>query len=195
MVQLYRKLNRYITGNRLHESDEYHQKIKLDEGKRALSLLHKNESEVPHTIKNEFLKDWGEPISILLKDYFPKILEPEDIPTQWDSSILINIDKGFQDNEKLNNKRSISLTSNIVKLFQRIIIIRLNNHLHFTKAQARAQRGKNTLTSLMALEFLIQQRMNQYQEIYVAFIDLEKAFGKVNAIFYLLWKKGIRGKL
>ena len=31
----------------------------------------------------------------------------------------------------------------------------------------------------MALRSLIQQRMNQNQETYVAFIDLEKAFGKV----------------
>ena len=39
--------------------------------------------------------------------------------------------------------------------------------------------------------------MIQNQETYVAFIDLEKAFDKVwsSAIFYLLWKRGIRGKL
>ena len=39
--------------------------------------------------------------------------------------------------------------------------------------------------------------MTQNQETYVAFIDLEKAFDKVwsSAIFYLLRKKGIRGKL
>ena len=39
--------------------------------------------------------------------------------------------------------------------------------------------------------------MTQDQETYVAFIDLEKAFDKVwgSAIFYLLWRRGIRGKL
>ena len=39
--------------------------------------------------------------------------------------------------------------------------------------------------------------MTQNQETYVAFIDLEKVFGKVlsSAIFYLSWKRGIRGKL
>ena len=43
-------------------------------------------------------------IVILLKDYFQEILQSEDIPTQWNSSILINIDKGCQDKEKLDNK-------------------------------------------------------------------------------------------
>ena len=165
--------------------------------KRALSLLCNNKSQVPPTIKNEFLKYEREPTAILLKDYFQQKLEPEDIPTQWNSSILTNIDKGCQDKEKLNIKRGISLSSNIVKLFQKIIIIRLINDLHFTERQVIAQPGKNTLINLMDLKSLIQQRMNQNQETYVAVIDLEKAFDKVwsSAIFYLLRKKGIRGNL
>ena len=88
--------------------------------KRALSLLHNNKSEDPDIIKNEFLKYGGEAIAILLKDYFQQILQSEDIPPQWNSSILINIDKGHQDKEKLDNKRGISLTSNIAKLFKKL---------------------------------------------------------------------------
>ena len=90
--------------------------------KRALSLLCNNKSKDPNTTKNEFLKYGGEVIAILLKHYFQKILQPEDIPTQWNSSVLINIDKGCQVKEKLDNKRGISLTSNIAKLFEKVII-------------------------------------------------------------------------
>ena len=94
-------------------------------------------------------------------------------------------------------KEGISITNNIAKLLEKIIINRLNNHLQFTEAQAGAQPGKNTLTNLLALKSVIQQRMTQNQETYVAFIDIEKAFDKAwsSAIFYLLWKRGIRGKL
>ena len=109
---------------------------------------------------------------------------------------LINFnqqDKGHQDKRKLDNKRGISLTSNIAKLFEKIIINRLNNHLQFTEAQAGTQLRKNTLTNLLALKFVIQQRMIQNQETYVAFIDLEKAFDKIwsSAIFYPLWKSAV----
>ena len=45
-----------------------------------------------------------------------------------------HIDKGCQDKEKLNNNRGILLTSNIAKLFEKIIINRLNDHLQFTEA-------------------------------------------------------------
>ena len=82
-------------------------------------------------------------------------------------------------------------------MFEKIIINRLNNHLQFSEAQAGAQPGKNTLTNLLAIKSLIQQRVTQIQETYVAFIDLEKAIDKVwsSAMFYLLLKKGITGKL
>ena len=124
-------------------------------------------------------------------------MQSEDVPTQSNSSIIISIDKGCQDKEKLDNKRGISLTNNIAKLFEKIIINRLNSHLQFIEAQAGAQTGKNTLTNLLALKSVIQQSMTQKQETYVAFINLENAFDKVwsRAIFDLLWKRGIRGKL
>ena len=56
--------------------------------------------------------------------------------------ITINIDKGCQDKEKLDNKSGISLYSNIAKVFEKIIINRLNNHIQFTEAEARAKPGK-----------------------------------------------------
>ena len=106
--------------------------------KRALRFLPNNKSEDPDTIKNESLKYVGEAIAILLKDYFQQILQSEEIPTQWNSLTLINIDKGGQVKEKLDNKRGMSLTSNIAKLFEKNFVNRLNNHLQFTEVQAGA---------------------------------------------------------
>ena len=140
-------------------------------------------------MKKDFYKYGGEAIAILLKDHFHQILQLEDISIEWNSSFLINIDKGRQDKQKLDNKRGISLTSYIAKLFEKILINGLNN----TEAQTGAQPGKNTLTSLLALTSVIQQRMTQNQQTNFAFMNLEKTFDRVwsSAIFYLLWKRGI----
>ena len=163
--------------------------------KGALNLLHNKKGEDPDTIKNELLKYRAEAIAILLKDYVQQILQSEDIPTQWNSSTLINTGKGRQDKEKLDNKRGTSLTSSIAKLFEKNIINRINIHLQFTEVQAGAQPGKNPLNNLLALKSVIQKKMTQDQETHIAFIDLEKTLDKVwrSAIFYLLWKRAIRG--
>ena len=99
--------------------------------KRALSLLHNNKNKNPDAIKNEFLKYGGEAIGILLKDYFQQIPQSEDIPTQWNSSALISIDKGRQDKEKLDNKRGYIINSNIAKLFEKIIIKKLSSKNYY----------------------------------------------------------------
>ena len=47
------------------------------------------------------------------------------------------------------------------------------------------------------MKLINQQRKHEGEETYIAFIDIEKAYDKVwsNAIFYLLWDWGIKGKL
>ena len=151
--------------------------------KRALRLLGNNKIKDPDTIKNEFLK-YGEKHL----QFYWRIISNEYCNQRIYqlSKIYQLIDKGRKDKEKVDNKRGISLTSNMGKLFEKVIISRLNNHLQFTEAQAGAQPGKNRLSNLLASKSVIQQRIIQNQETYVAFIDLQKAFDKVwsSAVFY-----------
>ena len=101
----------------------------------------------------------------------------------------ISVDKHRQrkkNNEKVVNKRGILLCNNISKLFEKIIVNKLNKRLNFTEAQAGARPQKSILNNLFTL--IIQQSKHEAKETYVAFINIEKAYNKVlsNAIFYLL---------
>ena len=138
-------------------------------------------------MRNEFLKYGGEVLKQTSQNFFKMIFDSEGIPHQWKISMLINIDKRKKDNEKLENKRGISLCNNISKLFEKIIVNRLN----FTEAQAGARPQKITVSNLFTLKSIIQQRKHEGKETYVAFIDIEKTYDKVwsNAIFYLLWDR------
>ena len=139
----------------------------------------------------------GEVLTQILQTFFKMIFDSEDILHQWKISMLINIDKGKKDNEKLENKRGISLCNSIIKLFEKIIVNRLNKHLNFTESQAGARPQKSTLNNLFTIKSIIQQRKHEGKETYVVFIDIGKAYDKVwsNAIFYLPWDRGIKGKL
>ena len=74
----------------------------------------------------------------------------------------------------MENKRRISLCKNISKLFEKIIVNRLNKHLNFTETQVGVRPRKSTLNSLVALN-QSSNREREGKETYVAFIDIGKA--------------------
>ena len=45
------------------------------------------------------------------------VFTTEQIPEKWNNSVIVNIDKEKKDKENLSNKRRISLSSNVAKLF------------------------------------------------------------------------------
>ena len=111
-------------------------------------------------MRNEFFKYGEEVLTQTLQTFFKTIFDSEDIPRQRKISMLIKIDKEKQDSKKLE-KRGISLRSNISKLFEKIIVNRLNKHPKFTEAQAGARRQK----SLFTLKSIIQQRKHEWKDV------------------------------
>ena len=96
----------------------------------------------------------------------------------------------------MENKRVISLCNNS-RLFEKTIVNRLNQHLNFTEGQAGARPQKSPLNNLLTIKSITQHRKHEGKKTYVPSIDIEKAYDRVwsNAIFYLLWDRGIKGKL
>ena len=80
---------------------------------KKVKILKIHKHEGPDEVWNEFLKYGGEVLIQTLQAFSKFIFDSEDIPYQWKISMLINIDKGKKDNEKLKNKRGISLCNNI----------------------------------------------------------------------------------
>ena len=56
-----------------------------------------------------------------------------------------NIDKGKPDKELLDNKRGISLTNNMCKIFEKLINNRIKSVLSFIEAQMGAREGRSSV--------------------------------------------------
>ena len=97
----------------------------------------------------------------------------------------------------LSNKRGISLTSNICKLFERILNNRVKKRIKFTEAQAGGREGRSCIDQLFILKSVVNQFQHDQKPVYSAFVDLEKAYDKVwpSSIFHILWDSGIKGKM
>ena len=111
--------------------------------------------------------------------------------------MIINIDKGKKNKELLSNKRGISLSNNICKLFERVINNRIKGNLQFTEARAGARENRAAVDQIFTLKAIIQNRTSKGLPTYIAFIDLEKAFHKtwVQGVFFNLWNRGIKDKI
>ena len=71
-------------------------------------------------ITNEFIKYGGEELDEVLRDIFQKMIETEYIPPNWKGDKLIMLyKKGNKD--KCENYRGLAMSSNMLKLFSRII--------------------------------------------------------------------------
>ena len=182
--------------NRKHEKDKMNDPINEKEVQQAKSLKN-NKSTGPDKVKNEFIKYGGRELTKALSQTFNKIFENETIPISWNKSNTINIDKGIPDKELLENKRGISLTNNIYKIFEKVINNRIKSALSFTEAQAGAREGRSSVDQLFILKSVIQQRKFQRKQTYIALIDIEKAFDYTwrEGMFYNLWQRGVRGKI
>lgn len=171
--------------------------LTFEEVTAAMANLPLNKSCGPDDIPNEFLKYGGHRVQESVFRLFTSIFNSETPPTHWNTSTLVNLDKGKGDPQLLSNKRGISLTSNLGKLFERVINNRVKKYLKFTQAQAGGREGKSCVDHTFVLKSILNQHQQENVETYCAFIDLEKAYDKVwpSAIYNAMWERGIRGKL
>ena len=86
-----------------------------------------------------------------------------------------------------NNYRRIALSSTISKVFENIILHRLEEYLWTTDNQFGFKSGYSTDLCVYALTEFIEYLKRRSTSVYVAFLDASKAFDKMN--HWVLFKK------
>ena len=83
------------------------------------------------------------------------------------------------------------------KMYERIINNRISSKIDMTEAQAGGQKGKATTDHLLIIKELIQKAKQQRKPIYIAFLDVTKAYDKawLDAITYVMHKSGLKDSL
>ena len=148
-----------LKANRQHEQLSINQPIKMQEIKQDIAKLHNNKSPGSDKMVNELLK-YGGPVLIgRIEELFNAIFKSETNPNQWREAILFNTDNGKKDKEKLENKRGISLSNSISKVFEKIIVRRVHNEICFREAQAGGISNRSTIGHIFTLKSVIQQRL------------------------------------
>ena len=116
------------------------------------------------------------------------------VPQEMRDATIVTLYKNKGDRSDCNNYRGISLLSIVGKAFARVLLIRLQKLASrvYPESQCGFRAGRSTIDMIFSVRQLQEKCREQGMPLYVAFIDLTKAFDLVSrkGLFRLLEKIG-----
>lgn len=130
----------------------------------------------------------------ILQPTFKEIWESKTIPDQWNHGVIIKIPKKGNLND-CNNWRGITLLSIPSKILAKIIIRRISKavDVKLRMEQAGFRPGRGCIDQIFTLRNIIEQCTEWQRQLYLNFIDFEKAFDSIhrNSLWRIVRSYGI----
>ena len=150
---------------------------------KAIDELSLNSAPGPDKIPAKLLKECKKQIAPALVILWRKSLDCGQIPADLLTQTIIPIYK--KENKSLpSNYRPISLTSHLIKIFERVLRSKLVHHLETYCLISNHQHGfrpnRSTLTQLLHHIHSILEILERSENADIIYLDLSKAFDKVN---------------
>ena len=120
------------------------------------------------------------------------MLEGNKMPECWRKNDVIPIFKGKGDVRSCGNYRSIKLLEHGMKVIERIKR-RLRKVVKLDEMQMGFMPGRGTADAIFIMRQLLEKYEMVGRDLYVVFVDLEKAFDRVprEVIWWSLRRKGV----
>nr|CAH8838906.1 unnamed protein product [Trichobilharzia regenti] len=144
-------------------------------------------AEVLNAIK--LLKADPETTTDMLTPLLQKVWKEGKVPTDWRKGYLVKLPKKGDLASLCKNWRGIMLLSTPSKILSRIILERLKDALEteLRPEQAGFRKGKSCTDQIATLRIIITEQSMEWQSnLYLNFIDFEKAFDSVDR--EVIWK-------
>lgn len=182
----------------IQQEETFNEEITKQEIEEALKTLKYGKAPGHDKITTEMIKKMGGKGITMLTKLFNKIWRKEEIPRDWEIGIIIPIYKKG-DNKECKNYRGITLLSTVLKLFEQVINTRLKEMIEPTleDAQSGFRIGRCVQDHIFTIKQIIEKKREKRKNVYLAFIDLEKAFDKVprEKLWQIMRKRKINEKM
>ena len=158
-----------------------------DEISAALKKLKNYKSPGVDDISNEQLKYGASGMIDYLVALFEKVWSSESIPEDWSKGIIITVPKKG-DASHCSNNRGITLRSTASKLFQIIILQRLQDGLEdlLRENQCGFRKNRSCIDQIYSLRCIIHNCIDYNIPLYINFVDFKAAFDSINRDF--IWR-------
>ena len=180
--------------------NKYEKKVKefnLWEIDQAIKVMNTKTSRDPMGLSNRILKNTGPLVRDRLLTLFNWCLIESVVPESWKHSVIRMLLKNGQPANEINSYRPISMTSCVARLFERMVLGRLRDHLDKNKIIIQGQSGfrkaRQTKDNLLTVIQTAQEGFNVGEKTLTVFFDIAAAFDKVwhAGVLYKLHKLGV----
>ncbi len=117
------------------------------------------------------------------------------VPDEWRKAIIVPLHKSKGSKNECNNYSGISLFSVPVKVYGRVLTEVDGGNCRETYRGQR--KGRGCVDQVFAIKIIVEEYLGKGEKIYAAFMDLEKAFDRVDseAFWDVLKICGVGGQL
>ncbi len=172
--------------------------LTVDDIYPLLHSLNEHKATGPDGIPNKILIETAQQIAPSLCLLFNLSLRRGSLPDEWKTSNIVPVFKKGKPSH-VENYRPISLLSNISKVLERCTLVKMRNHLlqYISENQHGFVPGRSCTTQLVQVLECIGQQLDQGKQTDIIFLDMSKAFDKVQHCILLkkLRTINIRGNL
>ena len=167
--------------------------ITLEEMKSAVKKMKSNKASGPTGVVADMIKAAGEFGLVWLQELFNQVLKEGRIPNDWSKSWMVSVYKGKGDALDCGSYRGIKLLEHVMKLFERIIEVRIRATVCIDSMQFGFMKGRGTTDAIFIVRQLQEKYLAKNRDLWMAFIDLEKAFDRVPrmVIWWALQRLGV----
>ncbi|BHF68277.1 hypothetical protein SprV_0301131000 [Sparganum proliferum] len=155
----------------------------LQETIRAVQQLSSGKAPGSEEISVEVYKHGGPPLMDPLTAFFQEIWRQGEVPQDFKDATIVHLYKRKGNRQVCDNHRGISLLNIAGKIFARILLNRLNDHLEqglLPESQCGFRRHRGSTDMIFAARQLQEKCQEMRTHLYSTFVDLTKAFDTVN---------------
>ena len=174
--------------------------VQKEEIKKVTRGMSNNKAPGWDTITAEHLKYGGEYLIGAITWLINGIVRREKIPQQLKRGLIVPIPKADKDRTVKDNNRGITLLSVLYKVLEKVILLReqkwFQDKNNINELQGAGKEHCSCLHTSMVLQEVIAQNLSKGESVYVAFLDIKKAFDTVfiPGLMYKLYMCGMRLK-
>ena len=161
--------------------------VTKEEIKAAIRATQNGKSAGVDEVVVELLKSDLETAAKVLEKLYQRVWNEEEVPEDWKKGLIVKLPKKGNLTE-CGNWRGITLLVVVAKILGRIIVTRIKKGVDkkLRKEQAAFRSGRGTVEQIFILRNIIEQVVEWNANMYLCFVDFEKAFDSVHRC--TLWK-------